>query len=119
MFINAGKTFPLAGPDVMLEEECRDRNYGYVELRPLNEELVESCGLQPARSYWFHELDLEPSLKQLFERLHKNSFQRKICRPERERLSYEAGRSPCLVDEFYRLLIMTRRRHQVLPHPRN
>jgi CelD/BcsL family acetyltransferase involved in cellulose biosynthesis len=102
-----------------LRRECKTRNYRYVEVRPLDEGSVENCGLQPARSYWFHELNLEPSLQQLFERLHKNSFQRNIRRAEREHLSYEAGRSQRLVDEFYRLLILTRRRHHVLPQPRN
>jgi lipid II:glycine glycyltransferase (peptidoglycan interpeptide bridge formation enzyme) len=76
-------------------------------------------GLQPFRSYWFHELDLGSSAEQLFQRLHKNSFQRKIKRAEKERLSYETGRSKELVDEFYGLLLMTRKRHHLLPQPRS
>jgi lipid II:glycine glycyltransferase (peptidoglycan interpeptide bridge formation enzyme) len=32
---------------------------------------------------------------------------------------YEVGRSEIFVDEFYRLLLMTRRRHQLLPQPRS
>jgi len=101
-----------------LRSECKTGRYRYIELRPLDE-FVENCGLRPERSYWFHELDLAPAPQQLFERLHKNSFQRNILRAEKEQLSYEAGRSQRLVDEFYRLLMLTRRRHRVLPHPRN
>ena len=101
-----------------LRNECDCNRQRYFELRPLLEVPVAEYGLKPARSFWFHELDLESSSKQLFERLHKNSFQRKIRRAERERLCYETGRSQELVDDFYRLLLMTRRRHQLLPQPK-
>jgi CelD/BcsL family acetyltransferase involved in cellulose biosynthesis len=101
-----------------LRAECDLQQRRYVELRPLLGGQDVGCGLQPSRSYWFHELDIRPSLEQIFRRLHKNSFRRKIQRAETERLSYEAGRSEQLVDEFYRLLLITRRRHQLLPQPR-
>jgi CelD/BcsL family acetyltransferase involved in cellulose biosynthesis len=101
-----------------LRAECDLQRRQYVELRPLSGGQDVGCSLQPSRSYWFHELDIRPSLEQIFRRLHKNSFRRKIQRAETERLSYEAGRSEQLVDEFYRLLLITRRRHQLLPQPR-
>lgn len=101
-----------------LRTECDDRRARYVELRPLGETLGSDHALRPAASYWFHELDIRPSLEEIFERFHKNSFQRKILRAEREQLSYEAGRSQRLLDEFYKLLLTTRRRHQLLPQPR-
>jgi hypothetical protein len=94
------------------------RSWRYLELRPLLSDYDRSNILQPSCSYWFHELDLEPSLDELFRQLHKNSFQRKIQRAERERLSYHNGRSEQFMDEFYRLLLRTRRRHQALPQPR-
>ena len=101
-----------------LSGECKEKHLRYFELRPLS--TVESAvsGLLPSRSYLFHELDLQPDLNQLFQQLHKNCFQRKIRRAERERLSYEVGRSKELVDEFYRLTLLTRRRHHLLPQPR-
>ena len=102
-----------------LRAECDLEQRQYVELRPLSKVQDADRTLQPSRSYWFHELDLKPSLEQIFRGLHKNSFRRKIQRAERERLSYEAGRSEKLVDEFYRLLLTTRRRHQLLPQPRS
>jgi len=101
-----------------LREECCAKHQRYFELRPLVEVPVAEYGLEATRSFWFHELSLESSLEQLFNRLHKNSFQRKIRRAEREGLCYETGRSQKLVDDFYRLTLMTRRRHQLLPQPR-
>lgn len=102
-----------------LRVECDSRQRQYVELRPLSGVQGTLDGLQPNRSYWFHELDIRPGLEQLFHGLHKNSFRRKIQRAERERLSYEEGSSERLMGEFYRLLLTTRRRHQLLPQPRS
>jgi len=92
--------------------------FDYVELRPLSAADRLSYGLQPSCSYWHHELDLTPRLEQIFQRMHNNSFKRKVRRAERERLSYESGRSKKLLDEFYGLLTITRRRHQLPPQPR-
>ncbi len=102
-----------------LREECRERQWSYAEIRPLAEGERPASTLRPNRSYWYHELDLSPSLEKLFGQLHHNSFQRKIRRAGRERLTYEAGRSIPLLNEFYRLLIITRRRQELLPQPRS
>jgi lipid II:glycine glycyltransferase (peptidoglycan interpeptide bridge formation enzyme) len=63
-------------------------------------------------------LDIRPGLEQIFNSFHRDSIQRKIRRAEREGLSYEKGRTSEVVEEFYRLLVMTRRRHRRLPQPR-
>lgn len=102
-----------------LRAECDLEQRQYVELRPLSKVQDADRTLQPSRSYWFHELDIRPSLEHIFKGLHKNSFRRKIQRAERERLSYEEGHSERLMNEFYRLLLTTRRRHQLLPQPRS
>ena len=94
------------------------RHCDYVEFRPLSVADGLGNGLQASSSYWLHELDLTPRLGQIFQRMHDNSFKRKVRRAERERLSYESGRSKELLDEFYRLLRITRRRHQLPPQPR-
>src|SRR4029077_9051726 len=66
-----------------LRKEC-GRRYRYVELRPLD---PDECGEWKAtQSFWFHQLDLSPTLAQLFESLHKDSIQRKIRRAEKESL---------------------------------
>jgi lipid II:glycine glycyltransferase (peptidoglycan interpeptide bridge formation enzyme) len=98
-----------------LRSECQRSKWKYIELRPRGQKIDS---LQVGFSYCFHELDLEPSLEGLFQGLHKNSIQRKIRRAEREKLTYEVGRSSELVDQFYRLLLITRRRHQLFPQPR-
>jgi len=41
-----------------------------------------------------------------------------VRRADRENLSYEKGSSEELVEEFYKLLMITRRRHHLLPQPR-
>lgn len=101
-----------------IREACDLQKWRYVEIRPLSMAYRGGNGLQPSCSYWFHELDIRPSLDQIFRGLHNNSFRRKVQRAERERLSYEAGRSEQLVDEFHKLLLITRRRHQLLPQPK-
>ena len=102
-----------------LQAERRSRRWRYVEIRPLSQIPDAQPGLQPSRSYCFHELDLAPSLEQIFQGLHKDSIRRRIQHAERVGLVYEVGRSEIFVDEFYRLLLMTRRRHQLLPQPRS
>jgi CelD/BcsL family acetyltransferase involved in cellulose biosynthesis len=101
-----------------LQAECDRQHCEYLEVRPLLAANRADVSLCPSCSYWFHELDLTPSLDEVFRRLHGNSFRRKIRRAEREHLSYEVGHSAQLLDEFYRLLLITRKRHQLLPQPR-
>jgi len=99
-----------------LRKHCGHR-YRYIELRSFD---IHDCQEWKAtQSFWFHQLDLSPTLAQLFESLHKDSIQRKIRRAEKENLICETGRSSHYLDEFYRLLLKTRRRHQLLPQPRS
>ena len=102
-----------------LREKCDRGRWRYVELRPLFSVPVAGSGLQPSQSFSFHELDIRPSLEQIFRRLHKDSIQRRIRRAEKERFTYEAGASAHLVEEFYRLVLTTRRRQKLPPQPRS
>lgn len=98
-----------------LEQELIREKLRYVEIRsrvPV-QGLPSSCEEQ----YYLHRLDLEPKLSVLFNKCHKDSTQRKIRRAERERLRYEEGRSAFHLNTFYRLLLLTRERHQVPPQP--
>lgn len=101
-----------------MRAECNRHHWKCVELRPLTWNACSDCPLTASRSYWFHALDLTPPIERIFRQLHRNSIQRRIRRAERERLSYETGRSEQLLNDFYRLLLITRRRHQLLPQPR-
>jgi CelD/BcsL family acetyltransferase involved in cellulose biosynthesis len=101
-----------------MRSEARRRNWKYVELRPLVGEMYEQSPLVESQAFWFHTLNLAPSIDELFSALHKSCIQRRIRHAQRENLSYERGCSEDLLDNFYRLLMITRRRHKLLPQPR-
>jgi CelD/BcsL family acetyltransferase involved in cellulose biosynthesis len=101
-----------------LQAERKSQRWRYVEIRPLSQISNGQPGLQPSRAYCYHELDLTPSLEDIFRGLHKDSIRRRIQHAEREGLVYETGCSESFVDQFYGLLLKTRRRHRVLPQPR-
>jgi CelD/BcsL family acetyltransferase involved in cellulose biosynthesis len=110
-----GGSFELAD---WLRTAWQQKKWKYIELRPLSGEMHQASPLVASHSFWFHTLDLSPPLEQIFHNFHKNCIQRRIRRAERERLSYEKGCSAEIVDDFYRLLLITRRRHKLLPQPR-
>jgi CelD/BcsL family acetyltransferase involved in cellulose biosynthesis len=92
----------------------------YVEFRPTDAEFASQaigCGFEPARSYYLHRVDLRPSLDDIFRSVDKDSVQRRIRRAEREELIEKCGRSDELLTGFYKLLVMTRKRHGVPPQP--
>lgn len=94
----------------------RDR-LKYIELRPLNMP-AHSGGFVPANRYLYHLLDLRPSLDDIQKRFHVDCVRRKIRRANREGLTVETGRSPKLLDSFYRLQVSTRQKHGLPPQPR-
>ena len=93
----------------------RDRKY--VEIRPSSWEMDSDSPLVASQSFWFHTLNLTPPLDQIFRNLDKSCIQRRIRRAENARLLYESGCSETLLNDFYRLLTITRRRHRLLPQP--
>jgi CelD/BcsL family acetyltransferase involved in cellulose biosynthesis len=98
----------------------RDRDvskWKYAELRPIDPPRERSTDLETAESFCFHRLDLRPTLEDLFRRFHKSCVQRKIRRAEREHLACEEGRSETLLQKFYELNVLTRRRLHVPPQP--
>lgn len=101
-----------------LGEEAKKADWRYIELRPVDSVRCRGPHCQPSARYAFHELDLRPDLKALYSNFHKNSIQRKIQRAERERLIYEESSGTSLLDAFYRLMVLTRRRHKVPPQPK-
>lgn len=101
-----------------LERKVDQGKWKRIELRPVLLAPNGSTRLEKSSSYRFHRVDLSPSLAQLLEKCHKDSIQRKLRRAGREGLRYEEGTSAELLEQFYRLLIMTRRRHRLPPQPR-
>jgi Acetyltransferase (GNAT) domain len=89
----------------------------YVEIRPLSGTPSSRAKFGRLVTYSFHSLDLGLSSERLFHNFHKNCVQRKIRRAEREKLQYEEGASEDLLQKFYRLLVMTRRRQYLPPQP--
>lgn len=88
----------------------------YVELRPM-EKLSPAQGAVDTPPFYLHILDLSPTADQLFKSLHKDCVQRKVRRAEREQLEYQTGNTRPLIEAFYRLMILTRRKHQLPPQP--
>jgi lipid II:glycine glycyltransferase (peptidoglycan interpeptide bridge formation enzyme) len=78
---------------------------------------ADPARLEESDRFWFHELDLRPESDVLFRAFHKDSIQRKIRRAEREDIRCEEGRTAELLAQFYRLLVVTRRRHGLPPQP--
>lgn len=103
----------------ILEELRNAMNAGkwkYVELRPTSE-LPDLDGAVKSPSHYLHLLDLRFAAEELLRRTHKTCVQRPIRRAEREGLVYEHGNSERLLNAFYRLMVQTRRRHQLPPQP--
>jgi hypothetical protein len=88
----------------------------YFELRPIFHTPDDQSDLGASQKYYLHRLDLLPSEQTLFKKFHKDCIQRKIRRAERG-LRYEEGTSESLLQKFYKLMIMTRRRQGVPPQP--
>ena len=101
-----------------LEDEGRAGKWRYIEMRPLETILTAGPDWHSAMTYTLHQLDLTPNLHTLFNDFHKSSVQRKVRRAERERLEYREGSTRTLLDPFYQLLVITRRRHHVPPQPK-
>ena len=92
-------------------------HWKYVELRPAISALPPEVSFRRAQTFYLHRLDLRPDLDALLRSFHKDSIQRKIRRAERERLTYEEGRSESLLRKLCALLELTRRRHQLPLQP--
>lgn len=101
-----------------IESECARGRWKYAELRPTTWELDSGSHMVATESFWLHTLDLTPALDKIFRNLHKSCFQRRIRHAEHERLTYERNCTDQLIDDFYHLLLITRRRHRLLPQPR-
>jgi Acetyltransferase (GNAT) domain len=91
-----------------------------VELRPRNGAalgLTEHTQFRAGQQFHLHVLDLRPELEQIAGAFDRDSVQRRLRRVARHDLIYEEGNSPGLLKKFYRLQVLTRRRHQLPPQP--
>lgn len=109
----------LAAPGAraeLLQHVSALREPKYVEIRPRAPQPAPP-GFGPSAAFRLHTLDLRPALAELFAGLHASSVQRKIRRAGREAVTCAEGRSRPSLKAFYRLMLLTRRRHGVPPQP--
>ena len=100
----------------ILRRSVRER-WTYVEIRPSLGVAPPHDGLHSTQTFYFHRLDLRPTVEALRRSCHKDSIQRKVRRAERERLTYEEGRSEPLLRKLCHLLDLTRQRHNAPLQP--
>jgi hypothetical protein len=101
-----------------VREEPESRKWRYIEIRPEEPLVTAIPELHATARYTLHRLNLRPDLPTLFRNFHKDSIQRKIKRAKREGLTCEVGTTESLLDAFFHLLTITRRRHGVPPQPK-
>ncbi|HLW88608.1 MAG TPA: GNAT family N-acetyltransferase [Terriglobales bacterium] len=89
----------------------------YIEIRTTRSWPGNQSGFTKNATYSLHRLDLGRNAQELFRSFHKDCVQRKIRRAERERLRYEEGTSETLLQKFYGLLLITRRRQGLPSQP--
>jgi CelD/BcsL family acetyltransferase involved in cellulose biosynthesis len=97
-----------------LKQECDRGKERYLEIRSA---VKSAAGMADSASFILHRIDLRPELSELFRALHGNCIRRKIVRAEREGVTYEEGTSEDMLRRFYKLTVLTRRRHSVPPQP--
>lgn len=96
------------------------QNWKYLQIRPLHGAFTQTysaTGFLPSDEYHFHSLDLTPNLEDIFNGLDRDSVQRRVLRAKRAGLIENTGRSQKLLQDFYTLFLMTRRRQRIPPTP--
>lgn len=101
----------------LLPQMLKSLRVSRCEIRPLRALPQPDSAFCPSAGYFFHQIDLTRGSAEIFRSFHRDSIQRKIRRAESEHLTYEEGRSEKLIADFYRLLLLTRRRHRLPPQP--
>lgn len=103
-----------------LKKKSRSENWKYLEFRPVDHRLgsrAQKLGFKPTSTYILHCVNLEPTVPEIFNGLHKNCIQRRIRHAERAGVVEVCGKSEGLLRDFYRLMVRTRARHGLPPQP--
>jgi hypothetical protein len=90
--------------------------WDYCEVRPVRFEPDVATMMGQSARYVWHTIDLRPDINAVHRKFH-HSVERKMRRAEREGLVYEEGNSDVLLQQFYQLLVGTRRRQHLPPQP--
>jgi CelD/BcsL family acetyltransferase involved in cellulose biosynthesis len=94
--------------------DARRERLKYLEIRPLSR---CETGLTSSDSLVVHNLDISRSEDELLASFHADCIRRKIAKSERQHLQCEEGRTEDLLQKFYTLLVVTRRKHGIPPQP--
>jgi lipid II:glycine glycyltransferase (peptidoglycan interpeptide bridge formation enzyme) len=103
-----------------LLSEFETGKWKYLELRPVDPsstDSLDSRGFAAPERFFLHKLDLRRGIDELFRNLDKDSVQRRVRRAQKANLDEKCGISHALLRDFYRLLVITRRRHRIPPPP--
>jgi GNAT acetyltransferase-like protein len=103
-----------------IQNALTEQKWKYLELRPIQMNFAQTgdnSDFLAAGKYFLHRLDLRPDLNSVFGSLDKDSVQRRIQRAENAGLSEKCGRSDEMLNDFYTLFVITRRRHHLPPIP--
>jgi CelD/BcsL family acetyltransferase involved in cellulose biosynthesis len=100
-----------------IQKTVRDGKLKYAQIRAIHPDLAQAAGSGDPRTFAFHTLDLTPPIDRLYGAFHRTAIQQPVRRAEREGVCHESGRSDALLQQFYSLLVATRRRHGLPPQP--
>lgn len=103
-----------------LQATVEREEWKYLEVRPVDVNFGKTdngVGFASAANHYLHVVDLRPELEEVFGNLDRDSVQRRVQRAQQAGLVEKCGRSEALLTEFYRLLVVTRGRHNVPPPP--
>jgi hypothetical protein len=79
--------------------------------------VAHSLGFSPGERFLRHVIELGDGLERVEGRYHKSCVVRKVARARRESVQVVCGTGCDEVEAFYRLLVITRRRHGYPPPP--
>lgn len=93
---------------------------GYIEIRPLRAPWsgASNGDWRESETFALHIAPISGEREALLRTFSKDCVQRRIRRAERAGLEVEAGRAAGLLEEFFALHAVTRRRHGLPPQPR-
>jgi hypothetical protein len=100
-----------------LRQEADREREKYLEIRSFSGVAGLPPDISVSETFCLHRLDLRPSLDEILDGFHGSCIRRKIASAEQKGVTYRDGTSEELLRTFYRLAVLTRRRHQIPPQP--
>jgi len=89
---------------------------GHVQVRGRGGAATESAGFTAGTTFFQHIIPILPHAEEMEKRLH-SSARRAIRKAEKEGITVRISTNPADMRHFYRLMVMTRKKHGLLPQP--